>query len=163
MRTARFWAVAQRVVVIAYRRFGPTYRSHLQRSRIDSWPFFRFFTLGDWTDRLSRNVCKEIPLLAALQPRKAQFWTTNTYISAVLQKWQKSELSFAFWVFHRGVIDSPIFWDVTLSVVKLKSIAPKGQSVLLGVKPLLGRPPVKACAPRLTDCAVFNAQRKMEL
>jgi len=161
MRTAPFWAIAQRVVVIAYRRFGTTYRSRLQRLRIDS---FRFFTLGDWTDRLSRNICKEIPLLAALQPRKAQFWTTNTsYIGAVLQKWQKSELSFAFWGFHRGVIDSPIFWDVTLSVVKLKSIAPKGQSVLLGVKPLLGRPSFKVCAPRLTNCAVYNAHRKMEL
>ena len=34
MRTALFWAITQRVVVIPYRRFGTTYRSHLQRSRI---------------------------------------------------------------------------------------------------------------------------------
>jgi len=34
MRTAFFWAITQRVVVIPYRRFGITYRSHLQGSRI---------------------------------------------------------------------------------------------------------------------------------
>jgi len=34
MRTTLFWVVTQRVVVISYRRFGTTYRSHLQRSRI---------------------------------------------------------------------------------------------------------------------------------
>jgi len=30
MRTALLWAIMQRVVVIPYRRFGTTYRSHLQ-------------------------------------------------------------------------------------------------------------------------------------
>jgi len=30
--TALFWAVTQRVVVILYRLFGTTYRSHLQGS-----------------------------------------------------------------------------------------------------------------------------------
>jgi hypothetical protein len=34
MRTAHFLATAQRVVVISYRRFGTTYRSHRQGSRI---------------------------------------------------------------------------------------------------------------------------------
>jgi len=34
MRTALFWVIAQRAVVIPYRRFGTTYRSHLQGSRI---------------------------------------------------------------------------------------------------------------------------------
>jgi hypothetical protein len=45
MRSALFWGVTQRQVVILYRRFGTTYRSHLQRSRmkqcfsglLDSW------------------------------------------------------------------------------------------------------------------------------
>ena len=36
MRTALFWVITQRVVVIAYRRFGITYRSHIQGSRIKS-------------------------------------------------------------------------------------------------------------------------------
>ena len=31
-RTALFWTITQRVVVIPYRRFGTTYRSHLQES-----------------------------------------------------------------------------------------------------------------------------------
>jgi len=34
LRTARFWIITQRVVIICYRRFGTTYRSHLQGSRI---------------------------------------------------------------------------------------------------------------------------------
>ena len=34
MRTALFWAITQRVVLIPYRRFGTTYQSHLQGSRI---------------------------------------------------------------------------------------------------------------------------------
>jgi hypothetical protein len=36
--TALFWAIMQQVVVIPYRRFGTTHRSHLQRSRIQEWP-----------------------------------------------------------------------------------------------------------------------------
>jgi hypothetical protein len=34
LRTTPFWAITQRVVVISYGRFGTTYRSHLQGSRI---------------------------------------------------------------------------------------------------------------------------------
>jgi hypothetical protein len=38
-RTALYWVITLRVVVISYRRFGTTYRAHLQGSRIhDSWP-----------------------------------------------------------------------------------------------------------------------------
>jgi len=32
MRTALFWAIMHRVVVVPHRRFGTTYRSHLK------WP-----------------------------------------------------------------------------------------------------------------------------
>ena len=39
MRTALFWVITQRVVVIYYRRFGTSYRSHLQGSGNSSfWP-----------------------------------------------------------------------------------------------------------------------------
>ena len=53
MRIALFWAFAQQVVPITYRRFGTTYQSHLQ------------VTLEDGTDRLSRNVGIELTLLTA--------------------------------------------------------------------------------------------------
>jgi len=54
--TAFLWAITQRVVVIPYRRLGTTCRPHLlQGSRI---------ILKDGTDRLSRNVGKELSLLA---------------------------------------------------------------------------------------------------
>ena len=49
LRYALFWVIAQRVVVIRYRRFVF---------------FFGFLTPEDGTDRLSRNVRKELPLLA---------------------------------------------------------------------------------------------------
>ena len=39
-RTALFWAITQQAVVIPYRRFGTTYLSHLQGSRI--------WILGPW-------------------------------------------------------------------------------------------------------------------
>ena len=52
MRTALFWVITQRVVVISYRRFGTIYRTHLQG-------------VPDGTVRLSRNVGRKLPLLAA--------------------------------------------------------------------------------------------------
>jgi len=40
MRTALFWVITQRIVVIPYRRFGITYVSHLQRRKFRpiGWP-----------------------------------------------------------------------------------------------------------------------------
>jgi hypothetical protein len=55
LRTALFWVVTQRVVVIPHRRFGTTYRSHLHGSKIEK-------RLEDGSDRLSRNGGKELPL-----------------------------------------------------------------------------------------------------
>jgi len=54
MKTALFLAITQRVVVISYRRFGTTCRIHL-----------RFLTHDSGTDRLFRNVGKELPLHSA--------------------------------------------------------------------------------------------------
>jgi len=58
------------VVAVPYRSFGTTYRSCIQEtsSRIEDC-----FSLEDGTDRLSQNVGKELPLLAAQQPRRALF------------------------------------------------------------------------------------------
>ena len=55
MITAFFWVITQRIVAIPYLRFGTTYRSNL---------FFLFWTLECGTDRLSRNVGEELPILA---------------------------------------------------------------------------------------------------
>jgi len=59
MRTALFWAVTQRLVITAYRRFGTTYRpsSKVKNSN--------FLDLADGTRKLSRNVGKELPPHAA--------------------------------------------------------------------------------------------------
>jgi hypothetical protein len=64
MRCTLFWEIAQRIVVIPYRRFGTTYRSHLQGSRI--------IDLEDGTNRVPRNVGTELPLYAAQFLRRAQ-------------------------------------------------------------------------------------------
>ena len=50
-----FWDITQRIVAIPYRRIGTTNRCHL----------FGSLTLEDGKDWLSRNVGKELPLLAA--------------------------------------------------------------------------------------------------
>ena len=55
--------ITQEIVVIPYRRFGITYRSNLQGRGFLKGP--GFLTLEDGTDGLSRNVGKELPLLAA--------------------------------------------------------------------------------------------------
>jgi len=50
----------QSIVAITYRRFGITYRSHQEIQEI-----LGLLTLEGRTDRLSRNVIKEVPLYAA--------------------------------------------------------------------------------------------------
>jgi hypothetical protein len=54
IRTALFWVITQPVEVISYRRVGITYRTSLQG-----------LTPEDGTDKLFRNVSKNLPLLAA--------------------------------------------------------------------------------------------------
>ena len=53
LRSALSWALAQRIVVIPYRRLGVTCRSHLE-----------VLTFENGTKRLSRNVGKELTLYA---------------------------------------------------------------------------------------------------
>jgi hypothetical protein len=53
MRTALFWVITQRIVVIYYRRFGTTYRTHPQGSRIHSWTL-RMGPIG-YPERSVRN------------------------------------------------------------------------------------------------------------
>ena len=57
MRSAFFWVITQRVVVIPYRRFRTNCQPPLQGPKKKS--------LEDGADTLSRNVGKELPLLAA--------------------------------------------------------------------------------------------------
>jgi hypothetical protein len=71
MRSALFWGITQRRVVILYWRFGTTYRSHLQGPKSPRRVYVDFLTL-DMTDTLSRNVGIGLSLDAALYPRKAQ-------------------------------------------------------------------------------------------
>jgi len=54
MRSALFWDIMQRRLIIPYRRFGTTYRYHLQDST--SPKRIHFLNTEDGTDRLSRNV-----------------------------------------------------------------------------------------------------------
>ena len=51
VRTALFWVVMQPVVIISYRSFETTHRSHLQRSRI---------LLASWPLKMGSIVCSEM-------------------------------------------------------------------------------------------------------
>jgi hypothetical protein len=65
MVSAPFWDITERQVVIVYRRFGKTYRSHLQGLGSPNLFFLDFFIVEDGTDMLSRNVGKQLQLDAA--------------------------------------------------------------------------------------------------
>jgi hypothetical protein len=56
LRSALFWDVTQRQVVIVCRRFGITYLSHLEGSRL--FLLLDFLILEAGPDTLSRNVDK---------------------------------------------------------------------------------------------------------
>jgi hypothetical protein len=60
MRTAVFWVVTQRLVLVPYRHFGSTYRFHLRGSGATN--SFGFLKREDRTDRLSRNVGRKLLL-----------------------------------------------------------------------------------------------------
>ena len=53
--TPLFCVLTQRMVLISYRRFGTTYRSHSQSF------LGGFLNPENGTDRLSRNVCSDLP------------------------------------------------------------------------------------------------------
>ena len=53
MRTALFWVITQRPLIIPHRRFSTTYRSHLQGSRF--WPF----TDRTWHFKIGPTGCPE--------------------------------------------------------------------------------------------------------
>jgi hypothetical protein len=61
MKSAVFWGITRRRVVIVYQRFGTVYRSHPHGLRIQ----VRLLTREDGTDTLSRNVNKQLPHDAA--------------------------------------------------------------------------------------------------
>jgi hypothetical protein len=57
LRNALFWAITQRAVATACRRFGRTYFSHLCIF------FLGFLTLEFGAEKLAQNFGKELPLL----------------------------------------------------------------------------------------------------
>jgi hypothetical protein len=66
LRSALFWDITQRRVVILYRRFGTIYRPHLQESRsTEEILSLGFLTLENGNERISWNVGTELPLYAA--------------------------------------------------------------------------------------------------
>jgi len=71
LRSTLFWDITQRLVTNPCRRFGTTYRSHLQGSRIQD------VALEDRTDRSSRNVGKHLPPNAVWYIRTARISFTS--------------------------------------------------------------------------------------
>jgi len=62
MRSALFWVIMQRIVVISYRRFGTAYRSHHQGTRLRSeyWVMsYRRFGTTYLEHRIGPIVCPE--------------------------------------------------------------------------------------------------------
>jgi len=64
MRSSLFWDVTQRRLVVIYRRFGTTCRSQLKELNFKGQTV-DYLTLGDETERLSRDACIELPVYTA--------------------------------------------------------------------------------------------------
>jgi hypothetical protein len=82
-----FGILTQRVIVVLYRRFGTTYRSHLRVS--SSTKFLDCLPPEDGTDKLSRNVNTEIPFCAEFNPKIGQIPLTLRWKPNITQhcKW----------------------------------------------------------------------------
>jgi len=65
MRTALFWVVIQRKVLIPYRRFETTCLLLLKSQESKN---LGFLTLEDGTENLSRNVGNKLPLIFTVVP-----------------------------------------------------------------------------------------------
>jgi hypothetical protein len=72
LRSSLFWDNTRRRVVIVYRRFGTTCRSHLHGSNVRVGKQRKKKTREVGTDTLSRNVGKQLPHDAAYYPRRTQ-------------------------------------------------------------------------------------------
>jgi len=70
MRTALFWAITNRAVVIPYRRFGTTYPSHLQGSRIR-------FILTSVFNRGTPVILNTIMIFLCFADRASQYNLSN--------------------------------------------------------------------------------------
>jgi len=81
MRSALVWDIMQRMVVISYRRFGTTCNFYIKGPRN---PNSDFFNLEYKTDRLSRNVAKNLPLHAA-ECRVREQISVSTHVHSVAQ------------------------------------------------------------------------------
>jgi hypothetical protein len=77
MKFALFWDITKRRMIIPYRRFGTSYRSLLgsrNTRRMD------FLTIEDEADRSSRNVGKELPFSAALNPTRVRISKLTSFL-----------------------------------------------------------------------------------
>ena len=111
MRTAHVWVITQRVVVISYRLFGTTYRSHLQGSRIqkkgalfwilDPWRWDRWCFFCSWPLKLGPIyfILDAWPLKMGLRGFYFGFLTpedgTDGFLNLGLWSWDQWVL---FWI-----------------------------------------------------------------
>jgi len=105
----------RRRLLVTYRRFGTTYRSHLQT--------YDSFTLEDETDTLFRNVCDHLPrrAKASTTPRRKPEILRHVAIFCVPsgKKWLATQglsllCSARFDVLTMDLLKCQVFWDVSL-------------------------------------------------
>jgi len=82
LKSELIWDFTQRRMVVWYRRFGATYRSHLGSSSP------RRLTLEDQTDKMSRNVGNKQPFHVAQNPQNAQISFTPRRKPAITRNTQ---------------------------------------------------------------------------
>jgi len=87
LTSALLWDITQHIVVIPYRRVGKSYPSYLQDS-------INFLTFENGTDRLSRNVSKQLPLYAAqISSKRRRKPDEITYTSVSQPLWDRGPVN----------------------------------------------------------------------
>jgi hypothetical protein len=86
MRSTLFWRITHRIVLIPYRRFGTTHRSHLEGRFETTYRSHLQGLLEGVTDGLCRNVGKELPLYAAQYPKGAQVLPVEVTVKVNLRQ-----------------------------------------------------------------------------
>jgi len=98
--TALFWVITQRIVAIPYRRFGTTYRSHLQGQEI------QLFFLISWPMKIGGTGCPETSvrnyhytLRNNPEERRSHLLCGRSLKYAVIEYWRISSVHWFFnWI-----------------------------------------------------------------
>jgi hypothetical protein len=103
MKTVLFWVIIQHAVLTSYRRFGTTYRSHIQGSR--------FFTPEDGTNRLPQMSVRNYHYMLHNNPEEHSSHLHHDYVGPC------ALIELILQTYHFG---SSFYFFITVSINRLR-------------------------------------------